>query len=257
MEFSLAENLYGRFLLAGSDLISEAVKRGDGWDSDLLPIIEIAGNSRRAAIDAGANIGFFSVRMSNHFNQVLSFEPQKVIFYNLCANLLLNNSLNVRAYNLALYKGATRMSLAPRHLQDMDVPVTDDKIDYNLFGNYGAVAFDVSPGAEEVDAISIDSFYDLDVGFIKSDCQGLDFPVLLGASQTISRCRPVIIFESEMHLELGRGIMRSDYASFFSQFNYRLLIVRGGSSQKQADYLAIPRERSGEFEHYHGEVILE
>jgi FkbM family methyltransferase len=256
MDLSLTDTAFGRYLLPMNDLISDAIRRGEGWDSDLLPIVARSENGNRVAIDAGANIGFFSIQISKYFKYVFSFEPQKIIYYNLCANLLLNNCFNVRAFNLALYKGPARLSLAPRHLQDMEIPIQNDRIDYERFGNFGAVAFDSAPGPEQIDAVSIDSFHDLDIGFIKSDCQGLDFPILLGASQTISRCQPVVIFKSNINLEQGRGIQRSDYPAFFSQFDYRLLITRGGSSEKQAEYVAIPRELVDRFVDYQGEVIL-
>ncbi len=256
MDYTLNATDYGQFLLPGNDLISDAIKRGAGWDVDLLPIIRLASDPMRAAIDAGANAGFFSVQMSRLFAKVLAFEPQRIIYYNLCANLLLNNCRNVDAFNLALYKGPSRMSVAHPELQDVGVPIVDGKIDYDNFNNFGAVAFSSRAGAEEVEAVSIDKFYDLDISFIKCDCQGSDFDVLLGASQIIARCRPTIVFESEIHLEVARGIKRSDYISFFSQFGYTLSIVRGHIEAKQADFLAIPRELVERFAQYRGNVVL-
>ena len=248
VKHSVQETEHGKFLLPENDLISDSIRNGSGWDSFLIPIMEMSCDQNRSAVDAGANIGFHSVHMSRKFRQVLSFEPQKMIFYNLCANLLLNNCDNVSAHNQALFSYAARMDLAPRHLQDVEVPSIGSRIDYDRFNNFGAVAFDVSSSAGDVSAMPIDSFIEADIGFIKSDCQGLDFPVLLGASQVISRSRPVVIFESELHLESARGISRADYTKFFSQFSYVLAITRGDLSSKQADYLAVPKERASTFE---------
>lgn len=54
------------------------------------------------AVDAGAHIGIHTLAMSRAAKEVHAFEPQRLIFQMLCANLALNERLNVHAYRAAL-----------------------------------------------------------------------------------------------------------------------------------------------------------
>ena len=53
-------------------------------------------------IDAGANIGTHTVEFSKMARFVMAFEPQRVCFQTLNANLALNNCVNVRTFQAAI-----------------------------------------------------------------------------------------------------------------------------------------------------------
>ena len=80
-------------------------------------------------VDVGANIGthtvFFAQR-AGATGQVYAFEPQRIVFQNLCANLALNGLLNVRAIHAAASREPGTIAVPP--------------IAYGEPGNHGGVA---------------------------------------------------------------------------------------------------------------------
>ena len=53
-------------------------------------------------VEAGAHIGTITVPMSRKCAVLYAFEPQRLVFQMLCANLALNEIVNVRAFEQAL-----------------------------------------------------------------------------------------------------------------------------------------------------------
>ena len=55
-------------------------------------------------IDIGANFGFHTLEFAElvEHGHVFSFEPQKLVYYQLCGNVILNGFDNVTTYNTAL-----------------------------------------------------------------------------------------------------------------------------------------------------------
>src|SRR5258707_14359705 len=76
-------DLYGEFSEGEVGLFRQLVKPGD------------------LVLDVGANIGthtlFFSQRIGAT-GRVLAFEPQRIVFQTLCANLAINSATNVWCY---------------------------------------------------------------------------------------------------------------------------------------------------------------
>jgi len=243
--FYFYEGPYGRFMLRRHDLISDTISRGEFWDPHLEPVIRKAAARGGTAIDAGAYFGFISVQLAKAFPRVISFEPQREIFQNLNTNLMLNSCHNASTYNMGLYSKSGSLSLASPDLQDIDIPKANGDVDYDTCPNAAAVAFEfaetaVQGAASGIAATTIDSLGLDDVSFIKIDCQGADYHVLLGASETIRRSKPVIVFESEHYLEQGRSITREDYERLLSDLGYTMTVISDKGEGKQVDYLAVP-----------------
>lgn len=57
-------------------------------------------------MDIGANLGAFAIPVAKDIShaggEVYAFEPQKIIYYQLCANILINKLANVSAVNAAI-----------------------------------------------------------------------------------------------------------------------------------------------------------
>lgn len=240
----LAQGKFGTFLLPAGDLVSETIATGHGWDLHIIPVLESAARRKGTAVDVGAHIGFFTILMSRAFEVVYAFEPQPFLFEYLKANVAINNATNVIAHPLALHSRAALMQLARSELQDVEVPINGTDIDYTGFSNFGAVAFescgDASKAVAVAEAVMLDSFDLRDLTFLKCDCQGNDFDVLKGAEATIRTSRPLVVFESEPHLESRRGVEWNFYVQFFADMDYRILHLQEG----RRDFLAAPREQS-------------
>ncbi len=133
-------------------------------------------------IDAGANIGAHTLELSMMADFVVAFEPQRVAFQTLCANMALNNRTNVRAFNAAL--GATNGT------------ITVQVLDQTKPANFGGVVLEDATDGEAVELMTLDRFEFNNLGFVKADLEGMEFAMLQGAEKTIAKHRPILYVET-------------------------------------------------------------
>ena len=138
------------------------------------------------ALDIGANIGALTLpmaRMVGDAGRVIAWEPQRIVFQTLCANLALNGVGNVTA----LLAAATR---APGQVS---VPQPD----YARPGNFGALSLAGATAGEAVEGRPVDALGLSACDFMKVDVEGMEREVLAGAAATIVRHRPVLYVEND------------------------------------------------------------
>ena len=242
----------GIFLLQAGELISESVRNTGVWDSHIISAAEHAaaavrkrnGPSDLLAIDVGGHFGLISVPLARIYDRVVTFEPNAFNATLLRANIVLNGLVSrVEVRREALAATAGTVSLAPNSRQEIPLPVDED-------GNYapaqasnlGAYSFvPHGTGMSEARALALDTLALDGVAFIKIDVQGGDGTVLLGAMDTIIRCRPWVIFEWEQLLSRNFAVALSTIEEKFASAGYRLSALYRHNA-KQVDYLAIPEE---------------
>jgi FkbM family methyltransferase len=137
-------------------------------------------------IEVGANLGAHTVFLAQQVGLaglVLAFEPQRLIFQTMCANLALNNLPNV----LAMQQAA---GTEPGFLK---IPV----LDYRRENNFGGLALGSYQVGEEVPVTTIDTFNLQRCAFIKIDVEGMELNVLRGAARTIERLKPILYVEND------------------------------------------------------------
>jgi len=156
-------------------------------------------------LDIGANIGahtlFFSEIVGNQ-GAVLAFEPQRIVFQTLCANIALNGLTNVHCYQLALGPQHGSVSIPP--------------INYNEIGNFGGISMANANQGENVPMTTLDSFHLNKCHFIKIDVEGMEQYVLAGAIETIKKHRPF------MYVENDRKEKSADLIRFIASLGYRM-----------------------------------
>ncbi len=134
-------------------------------------------------LDIGANIGAHTVFFAKKVQHVIAFEPQRLVFQTLCANVALNNLTNVHTHQVAV----------GNEPGELLIPVLDPEAENN-FG--GLPAMGHSAG-EPVPLLPIDMMDLARVDFIKIDVEGAELEVLKGATQTINRFKPVLYVEDD------------------------------------------------------------
>jgi FkbM family methyltransferase len=136
-------------------------------------------------LDAGANIGALTLPFSHLVGEqgaVIAFEPQRPMFYLLCANVAINTIENVVAIQAAL--GAVPGTIR--------VPVLRPQAHLNFGG--------VSVGGDSGDPVrlrTIDSLAIPNLRLIKIDVEGAELGVIQGAGETIRRLRPFLFVEND------------------------------------------------------------
>lgn len=138
---------------------------------------------RGVAVDVGAHIGNHALYLAALGLRVVAFEPIHVAA--LRANLRLNLDLNVTMHSVALGDREGWVcavgfdhQVAPESWGDVEMDTCDAR----------------TPGA--VPMRTLDSFKLSGVSLIKADVEGMEMRVLLGARDTLKRCRPDVYVEA-------------------------------------------------------------
>ena len=156
-----------------------------------------------AVIEVGANIGAHTVglaRLVGDQGRILAFEPQRLVYMTLCANVALNSLTNVDCYWAAM--GEQEGSVV--------VPSADPTREAN-FGGIGLGDAIVGP---RVSCFTLDRFTNLPrLDFVKIDVEGMEAQVLRGGQQLLQKFKPILYVENDrvesseslMHLIAGSG----------------------------------------------------
>lgn len=135
------------------------------------------------AVDGGAHVGLWTRILATRFQTVIAFEPSEDTCEALRWNISKAGLTNVEMYNAALgrSRGKTIMVL--------DQPNT-------LRGNTGARHVGTI-GPLNVPVWTIDSRRLTTLGFLKLDVEGSELAALQGATDTLRRCKPVVLVENK------------------------------------------------------------
>jgi FkbM family methyltransferase len=169
-------------------------------------------------MDVGANHGTHTVALAKMVGvegKVYAFEPQRLLFQIICANLALNGLTNVEAHCAGL--GDT--------VGMLNVPL----VDYSRNNNFGAVEMG-GRGGNSVPLLTIDSLKLDRLDFAKIDAEGMEGAIVDGALETIKRCRPLLYMENDRDDKSPQLIQKMwdlDYTVYFhlpyyfNQYNFR------------------------------------
>ena len=164
-------------------LFSEIVAK---WE----PISKINIHEKNIILDIGANVGFYSIKLSSlvgNSGKIISFEPDPHSFSTLKRNCELNKLKNVEIYNIAISEkeGILKLFSSEKHSG-----VT------SLFNSNGqSNYFEVT--TDSLDNILKNRFPKID--FIKIDTEGAELSILKGAENTLKITKKILI---ELHEEI-------------------------------------------------------
>ena len=207
------------------------------YEEDLIvsKIIPFFNNSQKYVIlDVGAHIGSHSVIYSKSIPncEILSFEPQSILYDILNKNIQDNNISNCTTYKNAVGHKVMTTNLS-KYVYDYHANNISE-IKYNVDNtiNYGAIG--LGENGENVNMITIDSLNLKQCDYIKIDVEGAEVLVLMGAVNTINKFHPIIFFE-----ENGLTINNSMIKSMNIDFEYdtaRNFLVQLGYNVTNVDF---------------------
>jgi len=184
-----ALQLYGEYMQAEVALFDDLIRPGD------------------TVIDAGANLGAHTLYFSNRVGdegRVYAFEPQRVVFQTLCANLALNSALNAFAYQAAL--------------GDIPGEIIVDIPDYTRENNFGGMPLGEWESGERAPVTTIDTLGLDRCDFVKVDVEGMEQSTIRGARRTLERFKPLLYVENDRpeHAQALVALLASlGYSSFW------------------------------------------
>lgn len=249
MQTYLKDLKWGKFNLIKGDMISDIAAYCGEWSDVEVSIFQKLLAPDANVIEVGANIGMHTVPLAKiaYQGKVIGFEPQRIIFQQLCCNLALNNLVNVETYRLGVSNQSGKCDI--------------ESSDYSKAWNYGSFSlhkgfstekeFHGKISLESIDVVKLDDFAPVQqlpyLSLLKIDAEGLDLNVLQGATQTIQRFQPAIFVEiQEDSAEILFNYLKSlDYVPFWvCTERYQ---EKNFYSAKQVDYgadanfLALPK----------------
>jgi FkbM family methyltransferase len=144
--------------------------------------IELTPN-KGIAVDIGANVGLWSRDLSQHFSQVIAFEP--VADFRDCLKLNVpGNNLEIRACALGEEDTWIDMTVTLENTGHSHVN-TDTK------------------GSGTIPMYRLDNLDLPKFDYCKIDCEGYESAILHGAEQTIRTYRPIMVVEQKLHKDTG------------------------------------------------------
>ncbi len=173
---------YGEFSRGEAELFEKVVQ--PGW----------------TVVEAGANIGAHTLMLAKRVGprgSVYAFEPQRVVFQMLCANMALNDIGNVYCRQEGLGETPGTVRVPP--------------LDYGSENNFGGLSLGGETG-ELVPVVTLDGLDLRECQFIKVDVEGMELSVLKGAKRTIERLRPILYVEND----------RSEQSAWLIEFLFSL-----------------------------------
>lgn len=191
--YELTETRHGTMLVNRNDYFmgQSLLAYGECSELELMFLLTLA-KQPGLVVEVGANMGIHTVPLARALaregRMLYAFEPQPVIFQQLCANLALNGLTNVRAFPYAC--GRQNGALM------FEIP------DYSKPGNFGATRLksveDAASRQEIVQCVRLDDLLgEALVGLLKIDVEGLERDVLTGCESILARCHPLLYVEND------------------------------------------------------------
>jgi FkbM family methyltransferase len=184
-------------LFKHNDIVSNAVRSG-GYEAELQELSNnlLVQHTDGIVIDIGANLGSYVIPLAkrNAHLQFEAFEPQRIVYYQLCANIFLNRLSNVHAHQFGISSTQMVQSyVLPNYAEETNIGAFS--IDFDTRANNYEVK---SEGfVERMRIIPLDMMQYEKVRLIKIDVEGHELSVLLGAEHTLRENNyPPIIFEA-------------------------------------------------------------
>lgn len=145
------------------------------WNIKSSKVLDLVEN-KHTVVQAGGNFGFFPVKLKDHFERVITFEPIEE-YYSIMVRNIEERELDIEHYNLGLAS------------TDMNV-----EIKAQFPGNPGATRLSLSEGdipCTTVDSLNLDA---CDLMWI--DVEGFEVEAINGSLETIEKFKPVIVLEN-------------------------------------------------------------
>lgn len=165
-----------------NELLERKVYTGEKYETEVSEIIKKHGNKEKLFIDLGANIGYHSLYASQHYKEVISFEPVKKTLKQFRESIKINKFRNIKTYNLACSNNVRTTRIQCEEGAHNLATITENK----------------TKNTAKIRTTCLDKFLKKQykrIGLIKIDVEGHEWQVIEGMKRMIEKETPPIIME--------------------------------------------------------------
>ena len=203
-----------------------------GYDYPVMKVFSQLITQSSVFIDIGANIGYYSILAAklNPELKIFAFEPSPGAFDFLSDNIRLNNSKNIFPHKLALSNVEGKLTF----YQHSNPKVKE--LEAQLGGSSSLVLDEENKDqfqSIEVAASTLNKFVQSNtfdkIDIIKIDTEATEHLVIEGASDVLSKFKPIII------CEVIKNKIEKQLEEIFSRFGYRFFFVSENGLKEISD----------------------
>ena len=209
----LVKAKYGWMIYNKNDThIGASIREYGEWSPGEIEIIKQLLKPNDVVIELGSNIGSHTLPIAKIVTEglVYAFEPQNLIFQNLCANIAINSLTNCICEKIALSDSIKNKLYAV-------------SLDFTAPHNFGAYSLEDSKSNFN-NLVSIETldnkFYDSqNLKLLKMDIEGMELHALKGGKNLIERTQPFLYLENDRKGENSRKLIE-----YIWSLNYKLYL---------------------------------
>jgi len=223
-------------LFERTDIIADSLKTTGAFEDDLIKISCLLCDEINdpLILDIGANLGSYAIPMAQYLRkfqgELFAYEPQRIPFYQLCANVLLNRLDNIFPINIAL--GSVESEV---EVYDLDISMWNSGA-YSLvkeFRKAEGIDSHLKSSSVKVTVSTLDQLdFSRNVHLIKMDVEGYELHIIKGGESFLEENGyPYVIFEAwnsswyldqkntllQKFFSLGYEITQIDNTNFLAQ----------------------------------------
>ena len=244
---------YGNIAINQHDkyISGSITKYGEYSDLEVQLLFEVMAFFDGDIIEVGANIGSHTVPLAQFAyhkkSYVYAFEPQPIIFQQLCTNLCINSIFNVKAL--------------PYACSNSDELLYFQQLDYLAPNNFGEVEMSKeylqNTHDSIVNAFKLDNVEQIKqskkISLIKIDVEGFELAVVQGAEFLLQKHRPAIYLENDrigLSKQLIEYLWQQGYELWwhspplFNENNFYQNHKNEYNNLYSINMLALPKERA-------------
>ena len=224
------EYIFKKIFFSESYLLKRRLKRAINKNYEKeLKIIERYTDKTKDALDVGVYRGVYSLKLSENFKTVHSFEPNPLLFKYLEKNLK-KIIKNLTLYNIALSdnNGDTELKLPLRkksffsgNIEELYQLGAATIHQDNKIKSYKTITIKT----KKLDDIEITN----DIGFIKIDVEGHEKNVLKGGEKIIKKNKPPLLVEIEKR-HSGKDVIET--IEFINSYGYNAYYLKNNDLQE-------------------------
>jgi FkbM family methyltransferase len=221
-EFEIAQGIFGNFVVNIHDLIGNYIHKNGEWEKFIYDFYSQILTKEDICVDAGANLGFHAVQFGRLSKRVYAFEPQPMVYNQLCANILFNDLNDVIVPH--------RLGLGEQN--DTKQMWAIENENFGEVYNWGGRGIEHDQSAfksnevrehDQITIVPLDSVAIPHCELFKIDVQGYEWYAFQGAQTLIIKNKPVILLENNpSRSELDKKVLAMLSNIGYKAFRYHM-----------------------------------